>query len=319
MKHIDLISVVFLLQATIDRFFIKKTKNTSEQNVEDSRSPTNTTESCIDSEIPAPSTSDVRRIDSATPSTSSQVNESCNVDPNNSSDISLFIGKKTTDEEKYKLIKNRWMPTDDFKFPSSGKRNLKFQRNWLIEFPWLTYSIKSDSAFCQFCALFCCEDVGKGCHTKPKALVFQPFNNWKDAKEQFRYHQSLDYHKKCTVFALNFLDVHDKKITSIDLQLDNAKKREIEMNRKILSSIIDTLIFIGRQEIACRGHRDTGSINSEVPDINDGNFRALLRFRISSGDSSLQKHLESTGTRYTSPLIQNELFEKFVEKSFSIK
>lgn len=180
------------------------------------------------------------------------------------------------------------MPLDNFNFPTTGKRNLKFQKIWLNQFAWLCYSIKDDGAFCQFCVLFSFEEVGKGGHVKPKSLVQTPFRNWKDAKEQFRYHQELQYHKKATVTALNFIDVQEKRTTSIDLQLDSARKRDIELNTKILFSIIDTSIFIGRQDISSRGHRDNGPVAFEVPDINDGNFRALLRFRISSGDSILQ-------------------------------
>lgn len=52
-------------------------------------------------------------------------------DPN---DIGYFIGKKCTDNEKYRFLKTRFLPDEQYKFPVSGDRNLKFQRKWLIEF-----------------------------------------------------------------------------------------------------------------------------------------------------------------------------------------
>lgn len=208
-------------------------------------------------------------------------------------------------------MKNRFIPDEKYNFPVSGTRNLRFQRKWLIEFPWLIYSKKCDGAFCHFCFFFCSIEVGKGSHTNAKSFVNQPFKRWKDAKETFRYHQSLEYHKKALIIAENFKDVHDKKIVSIDLQLDKARKVEIEQNRRILSSIVETIILIGRQEIAYRGHRDSGPISLEPPIANDGNFRSLLRFRMSAGDDALKKHLQapSLNKLYTSPQIQNELIE----------
>uniref|UniRef100_A0A8D8THQ5 Zinc finger MYM-type protein 1 n=1 Tax=Cacopsylla melanoneura TaxID=428564 RepID=A0A8D8THQ5_9HEMI len=128
----------------------------------------------------------------------------------------------------------------------------------------------------------------------------------------FRNHETNGYHKKASLDALNFVAVHEKKKLSIHIELDTAKQELIEKNRKILHSIIETIIFIGRQEIACRGHVDSGPILID-PDHNDGNFRSLLRFRVSSGDKILSDHLfknqDSSNARYTSPQIQNEIIE----------
>lgn len=233
-----------------------------------------------------------------------------------SHDIGYYIGKKITDEEKYNFLKNRWVPNEFYKFPLSGTRNLKFQRNWLLEFSWLLYSEKLDGAFCRFCFLFCPKEVGKGSHMPTKSLVVTPFCRWKDAKEQFRYHDNLEYHKTSCVMAQSFMDVYEKKTVDVSLQLNTAKQAAIKQNRKFLSSIVETIILIGRQEIALRGHRDSGPISLELPSNNDGNFRSLLRFRVASGDTTLNEHLSrvdsmlsSRATSYTSPRIQNELIE----------
>lgn len=123
-------------------------------------------------------------------------------------DIASVIGKKVSDELKYRMLKNRWQPPCDFQFPTSTVRNLKFQTHWMKEYIWLVYSESCDGAYCNFCVFFSPESVGGN---KANALVSRAFNNWKKAKEQFNYHQSLEYHKRATVFVQNFIQVRDKK------------------------------------------------------------------------------------------------------------
>jgi len=65
----------------------------------------------------------------------------------------------------------------------------------------------------------------------------------------------------------------------------------------------------GQQGLALRGDNDQGSIESldlGLPVNNDGNFRALLRFRAQGGDQHLASHLLNNAM-YISPVIQNEI------------
>ena len=61
-----------------------------------------------------------------------------------------------------------------------------------------------------------------------------------------------------------------------------------------------------------RGHHDDGLLTT-IPDeesaSNDGNFRALLRFRIDAGDTILENLLRSAAKNatYTSKTVQNEI------------
>jgi hypothetical protein len=78
-----------------------------------------------------------------------------------------------------------------------------------------------------------------------------------------------------------------------------------------LKPITDSLIFLGKQNIAIRGHRDDGSIFDafQKPAENNGNFRELLNYRISSGDEILKNNLLSSDFRatYISKTTQYEL------------
>ena len=48
----------------------------------------------------------------------------------------------------------------------------------------------------------------------------------------------------------------ERNLEDIDEMLDRQFKFEVSENRKILRSIIDTIIFLGRQGLALRGHID---------------------------------------------------------------
>ena len=77
--------------------------------------------------------------------------------------------------------------------------------------------------------------------------------------------------------------------------------------------IVKSILFLGRQNIPFRGHRDDGSLLDEAADdpVNEGNFRELLRFRLASGDSVLEKHLRETVAKAThiSKTVKNPLID----------
>ena len=69
-------------------------------------------------------------------------------------DIGLYISKldEMSEDEIFNLIKNIWVPPEDFKFPHSKSR--KFCQEWLRIFPHVCYSAYLDGAFCITCVLF---------------------------------------------------------------------------------------------------------------------------------------------------------------------
>ena len=93
-------------------------------------------------------------------------------------------------------------------------------------------------------------------------------------------HGLKDYHKSCVVAMENFKLLDKNKQDDILSRLDLSRKNEIEQNRAHLKPIIDTILICSRQNIALRGHRgELGCIDpNKEPAMNDGNFRALLRF-----------------------------------------
>ena len=101
-------------------------------------------------------------------------------------------------------------------------------------------------------------------------------------------------------------------------QIDNQRMSQITENRLRLKPIVESVIFLGRQNIALRGHRDDGPLQIEGLE-NEGNFRELLRYRVKGEDSQLRNHLKQfSGQAYVSKTTQNELIECCGEEILSV-
>ena len=94
------------------------------------------------------------------------------------------------------------------------------------------------------------------------------------------------------------------------IQLREGARETIQNNRKKLCYITEIIVLCGQQNIALRGHPDSGTDieGVQAASTNDGNFYALLNFRISAGDT-IFRDLQSAARNatYTFPDIQNQL------------
>lgn len=223
-------------------------------------------------------------------------------------DIGQYIKTDISDELKEALIRRTWTPDSNcLILPQIAKNGRKpyFQIKWLQQFSWLCYSSYSKGAFCKTCVLFANKQgCGKGNHIQQGALVTLPFQNWKDALEAFHRHSLREYHKESTIKAQNFLATFDDYTKSLESQLNKQTAKTIEEQTYKLKVIIETILLCGRQDISLRGHRDFGKISVEEPLENDGNFRALLRYR-AFGDEVLKQSLEKApkNATYCSPYL----------------
>ena len=89
----------------------------------------------------------------------------------------------------------------------------------------------------------------------------------------------------------NFLKVMENKQAPVHLQVVAALQERAAKNSKILETIVETVLLCGRQNIPLRGHRDDAK-HSEDTNINTGNFKALLQYRVNGGDTSWAPHRE---------------------------
>ncbi|XP_066924588.1 zinc finger MYM-type protein 1-like [Clytia hemisphaerica] len=72
---------------------------------------------------------------------------------------------------------------------------------------------------------------------------------------------------------------------------EQEKKRliQVEANRRILKRVVETIMFLGKQELAFRGHRESLASDSSV---NKGNFLETLKY-LAEYDDVMALHLES--------------------------
>ena len=115
------------------------------------------------------------------------------------------------------------------------------------------------------------------------------------------------------VAAETVMSILSGKQDSIEIQLNQQQKQTILKNRRKITPIIETIILCGRQGIPLRGHRDSGPLTFESEknledNNNDGNLRALLRYRMKH-DQVFKNNFLSAGrnSQYISPRMQNEI------------
>ena len=184
----------------------------------------------------------------------------------------------------------RIIPTCSVYFRNIGGKERKFNASWLSVYAWLRYTLKNDAVFCACCLLF-----SRG--EKEKIFIRTPVNDWKNFSKVVKTHALSVNHRGCSVLAENFVDVSTGKAPSINQQLTSSIKCTVERNRHVLYEIIETLVLLGKQNIAIRGHTEDKS-----------NFMAILQSK-ARHDEILLDHLENaqSNAKYTSPDIQNEL------------
>ena len=228
--------------------------------------------------------------------------------------VKLKSERSLTDNEMYVLLKKHFIPAATYKFPcrSINGQTRSFQHSWLSKYNGLVYSESDDGGYCKFCVLF-----GK-CECSVNelgVLVVSPFTNFKKASEKLSEHfinQNLKgkrYHQCAATEAASFISVMECEALRIDNRINAERAQRVKENRLKIRSIVETVIFCGRQGIAFRGHRDDCSDVQDDPNGNHGNFLALLNFRIQAGDKVLEGHMKNSASNalYTSKTVQNEL------------
>src|SRR6218665_1461463 len=175
-------------------------------------------------------------------------------------------------------------------------------------------SFKMEGVVCVPCVLFAPAEVpnDRGKITEISSFVVRPFRKYEKISERLAAHRVNKYHMSAQERADAFLKLSQTPGINIVNKLDDTYLQQVIGNRKRLVPILKTIILCGRLGIALRGHRDYGVIDlRSAIKGNEGNFRALLAFRVESGDRTLEAHL-STGRRkatYISKAVQNELIQ----------
>lgn len=157
---------------------------------------------------------------------------------------------------------------------------------------WLTYSIKTDRVFCLDCILF--TEGGNPAWTKVG------FHTWVHGSNKIIAHETSSNHVQASV---------TRKIQQTNLplipSLTSKKKEQVFMNIEVVKQLIDITVFLGKHNLAFRGHREN-VINKMC-----GNFKdlALLLSKYSPHMASYFTQIKSSRFSYLSWRRQNSLIE----------
>ncbi|KAI6658734.1 hypothetical protein LOD99_15057 [Oopsacas minuta] len=194
-------------------------------------------------------------------------------------------GKKQLYEVlRSEVLLNCWVPPDNYKFPPiiQGGRKRYFNSKWLINNTWLAYSEILSGGFCKICVLFLDRHdklVGKGGSQMVGSLVTKALTNYKCVIELFNKHSQLIYHRDCCVTCKSCKRMAETPRLDIQDQLDRQRIKQKVLNRQRLVPIIETILFLVRQELSFLGHRgESKELDIEEPKENDDNFRAALGY-----------------------------------------
>ena len=141
-------------------------------------------------------------------------------------------------------------------------------------------------------------------------FVEAAFTKFKKMYELCDCHASREYHKDAVAACDAFVGMMSGRCESVAVLLNQEFRDTIQKNRQMLLSVVETIILCGRQNIALRGHRDSGTdLEVQSAQSNHGNFWALLNFRISADDTHLRDHVQraARNATCTSPDTQNQL------------
>lgn len=67
-------------------------------------------------------------------------------------------------------------------------------------------------------------------------------------------HDSSKYHVEAIIYGTNFVQTYEDPKKEIRTLLDNGRSEQVKNNRDKLKPIINTVTFLGRQNISLRGH-----------------------------------------------------------------
>ncbi|KAJ8679037.1 hypothetical protein QAD02_014824 [Eretmocerus hayati] len=223
-------------------------------------------------------------LETLPPASSECVSDNFRMQASESYDFGDYVGQTLSAEMKKQLLLNPWSPPPGYIFPYSthNKRDKIEKRG--------------------------------SCKNVPlKRFVTQPLTNFSKVcgkTGDFICHSESEYHKNALAAAKDFLYSISNPTVNVKNQINTHRIETVLQNRKNLKAVTENVVFLGKQNISFRGHRDYGPIdvNSKT---NEGNFRELLKFRIQCGDEVLRNHIEKASSRETlvSGKTQNDLIK----------
>lgn len=122
---------------------------------------------------------------------------------------------------------------------------------WLMRYDWLVYSPSVDAVFCMPCVLF------KKHHGRTESsLTTDGLKYWVSASSKLKRHDETESHKNSILDLECFIKTSQNPCQSIDAIINKLDVDIIKKNRRRILPIIACVEFLGKNNIALRGHRD---------------------------------------------------------------
>ena len=161
--------------------------------------------------------------------------------------VTLFETRKSlTPAQKIAIRDEIWKPPKKYSFPKTNGN--KCQYKWLDSEKWLAYSPSKDAIYCLACVLM--EN-----RTQSKLTHECGLTSWRLATTKITKHFEPLKHPSVNDFNNLSLAVKNP-LRSIDVTANRLVSETVERNRRMIKPIIATLICLGQNNIALRGHRD---------------------------------------------------------------
>nr|XP_033788676.1 zinc finger MYM-type protein 1-like [Geotrypetes seraphini] len=167
---------------------------------------------------------------------------------------------------------------------------------------WMVYSKSKNCLFCFCCRLFADSETKAG-----TSVFVTGFKNWWKLNPKVPEHERSEQHLFC-------LEQWKTLARGLELHKTIDRIHEVEMDkerkywRDILHRVLDVIMFLAKQNLPFRGHRE------DMLSTNKGNFLELIEL-LSNYNPILKEHFvkikhaipsESRLSSYLSPKIQNE-------------
>lgn len=182
---------------------------------------------------------------------------------------------------------------DKFEFPRNTQ-NRSFQSQWINQFKWIEYSKVADAIFCYACRQF-------AVHPTRDSFVTTGFRSWSAAladKKGLKKHESSSSH----IAAMSAWVEKKSRLTSGKSITTLLSHNVLERRRYYFGGIIETVMFLAKNELAFRG--DWDAEQREESSLFNSLFQFMMRRDplMIEAEKSLPPHLT-----YRSPSIQNEV------------